>query len=63
MRAYGRAVHFHVGDSYFGDGAFYEADAYVWAFGYLLFVEEWVAVPEGEPVHGGSFHRRSYRLG
>jgi hypothetical protein len=55
------AAYFNVGDSFFGDEAFDEADAHVEAFGYLVFVEEWVGVPEGELVHSGSFHRRSDR--
>jgi hypothetical protein len=55
------AAYFDVSDSFFGDEAFDEADADVEAFRYLVFVEEWVGVPEGELVHGGSFHRRNDR--
>jgi hypothetical protein len=44
------AADFDVRDSFFGDEAFYEADADIEVFGYLVFVEEWVGVPEGELV-------------
>ena len=61
MRAYRCGSYFDVDDSFFGDEAIDEADADVEAFGYLVFVEEWVGVPESELVHGGSFHRGSVR--
>jgi hypothetical protein len=41
------ATYFDVGDSFFGDEAFNEADADVEAFGYLVFVEEGSVCPRG----------------